>query len=146
MQRGLTLIELMVVIAILAILASFAVVGINSWVRDMKVQEDVRIIYSVLKSAQRRAFLEKVECCVSFNGSSVFMECDNSSNAVVYLKTSFVADKKVCYDKSGFTNDNVSVCYNGVSDAKYSCVSVDFIEIRFGKAKWEDGKCSCEHR
>lgn len=54
-KKGFTLIEIVVVVAILAILAAISIPGFSSWLPNYRLKNSARDIYGVMKIAKSRA-------------------------------------------------------------------------------------------
>jgi len=68
-QAGFTLMELMVVIAIIAILSGIAIPNAITWRNNAQVSSAARGLYSDLQSARSMAVKENRECTISFDTS-----------------------------------------------------------------------------
>ena len=66
-KRGITLIELVVVMAIIAIGAAFVAPNIGAWIPNYRLRSATRDVTSALRSAQMRAISTNREYQVSFN-------------------------------------------------------------------------------
>ena len=68
-KTGVTLIELIIVMAIIAIGATFLVPAIGSWIPNYRLKGAVRDIVSILRVAQMKAVSTNMEYRVKFNQS-----------------------------------------------------------------------------
>ncbi len=69
-ESGITIFELMVVIGIIAILASIAIPGFLSWLPNYKMRSAVDEVLSTLQQAKLRAVRENAMVSVTFNTAS----------------------------------------------------------------------------
>jgi type II secretion system protein H len=82
-KRGVTLIELVVVIAIIAIGAVLVVPGIGPWIANYRLRTATRDITSTLRVAQMRAVSNNTNYQVSFNtGAGTYILQRNSGGWV----------------------------------------------------------------
>jgi type IV fimbrial biogenesis protein FimT len=56
-RRGFSIIELIVVVAIISILLSFATINFNTWVRRQSIDREVKEIYADLMSVRQQAMV-----------------------------------------------------------------------------------------
>lgn len=67
-NKGFSLIELMVVVAIVAIMGTFAVPPMISWLQNKGLQSAARDLYSNMRKAQSMAVKNNRNCAISFDG------------------------------------------------------------------------------
>ena len=156
-NKGLTLIELMVVIAIIAMLASFALTGYRAARNKVKVESEIKALYGDLQNARLRAFAEKRAWGIYW-GSSPFTSYDvrydtdgdgnltdsggygsagTISNLEFPIKVN-TSSKCVIFKKSGLTTTLLSFYIDG-TEAEYDCISVSATRIKMGK--WDGSTC-----
>ncbi|MGW8157717.1 MAG: GspH/FimT family pseudopilin [Desulfoprunum sp.] len=78
-SNGFSLVEAMVVIAIVAIMGVFAVPSMISWLNNKGLQNAARDMYSNLRKAQSIAVKNNRNCAISFNGTTgytVYVDLD----------------------------------------------------------------------
>ncbi|MCJ7547772.1 MAG: GspH/FimT family pseudopilin [Deltaproteobacteria bacterium] len=78
-ERGVTLIELVVVMAIIAIMALFMTPSLGEWVQNYRIKQAARNVASDLQSAKMQAISMHRYCTVAFNanGYVIFPDYDN---------------------------------------------------------------------
>lgn len=78
-RKGFTLMELMVVIAIMSILTAISVPSIGPWLASHRLSSSARDIYSMMQLARLRAVKENSNVFFSFNSSGYSAFVDNGS-------------------------------------------------------------------
>ena len=160
-KKGFTLIELMVVVAIVAMLATLALTGYHSTREKVKVENEIKALYGNLQNAKMRAFAEKRVWGIYW-GSSPFtsyeMRYDTDGDESItdsggYNSTGTVSDLQypiessfsgsatyVRFYPSGLTTSLGSFHVNS-SEAEYDCVSVANSRIKMGKWSATSNEC-----
>ncbi|MBU0994757.1 MAG: GspH/FimT family pseudopilin [Proteobacteria bacterium] len=74
---GFTLVELMVVIAIFAILTAIAVPNVSAWLASHRLSSSARDVYSMLQLSRLKAVKENANVCISFNSTGYMSFVDS---------------------------------------------------------------------
>ncbi len=159
--HGFTLVEVVVVIAIMAILLGVGIPSFMKWKARYDVESDTNNIFLLLNQARRKSFFEKRMCGIVWNSipiTSIYLACDTDgdekiddspSGAVIYdtlnLTTSFnvnnVLYRYLRFFKTGTAKDWGRIFYSLASpSAKYDCVVVS--AIRINKGHWDGNTCN----
>ena len=75
---GFTLLEVIIVVAILSILSAFVIPRIDDWRQNLQLNSATRDIYSNLQKAKLEAIKTRTYCTVSFdaNGYVIYLDAD----------------------------------------------------------------------
>ena len=82
-KRGVTLIELIVVIVIIGILGAFLAPNIGAWLPNYRLRGAARDIVSTMRTAQMRAVSTNLVYAVSFTSSTYILKYQNTLGAWV---------------------------------------------------------------
>lgn len=151
---GLTLLELMVILALIVIMAGFVVPGIGTWKKRYDVENTIKDLYRILQDVRIKAFTEKRACGITF-GSNHFsrlnIACDedndgditdeNGTPFALRVEVAVTGNHTYCeFSPKGFANTLMSFYVADNYDADYSCVKVSQTRIKTGK--WENDACN----
>ncbi|WP_457755949.1 prepilin-type N-terminal cleavage/methylation domain-containing protein [Thermodesulfatator indicus] len=146
-KRGLTLIEILVAIAIIAILTSIAIPNFSCSLQKNRMKNDIEKIYTALLNAKYVAFNRKIDCEVDFDSTTfknAKIKCGNYTIGKIELKEEFKTNiNPIKFHKEGFTSSLGSIYpnYNNTSCLpKYSCIIIH--RTRITKGEWNGTNCS----
>lgn len=133
-RKGMTLIELLVTITVIAIISAIAVPSFNKWLRRYQIESDTKTIYGFIQEARARAFSQKVDLSVDVAGTVTALK--DTGGAVltsVNTKTSY-KNSTITVSKRGVISSGTSVLPGTVSGLKpqYNCISVSDLRARMG--------------
>ncbi len=158
-MKGVTLIELIIVLLIIVILAGIGYTGFSSWALKNKVEKDTRAIYSELTHIRMVAFTEKRVCGVYWESepfNTLHIRCDNDSDSdiktgyeelgLVKLQTDFVIPsgliktrQTIRFATEGYAMESGTVKSNENANPEYNCVVVSLNRIALGH--WNGTDC-----
>lgn len=98
--KGFTIIELMVVIAIIAVLASIGVPAALTWVRDAKVRdanEEARLLYSAVQDYLTELEIKNVDLKTGSTNDMILYSCSYDDTLKNYVDSSATKDKVASY-------------------------------------------------
>ncbi len=149
---GFSIIELIIVIGIMAIIATIAIPEFTKWKTKYSIESDTKKLAGFLQQARLKAFTEKIELdIIKGSGKKICFKCDNSDSdciskygngniSCVELDNDFSFSGVVNITKRGTLN-NKTIKYSGTyyGDINYNCVVLRNIRIKIGK--WNGAKC-----
>ncbi len=106
-QKGLTLIELMTIIGILAILALLSMPFLRSFVPSIQLSGATRDLIADLRYAEQLSVTEQIEHGIRFSSSTNAYQLIKYGEPETEIQSKILPEKISFYSISGFTNDEV---------------------------------------
>ncbi len=159
--KGFTLLELVIIIGIISLVSSLGILAFNYWIKKFNIQNDTKLIFSILNEARTMAFTNKKTCGILWKEDkfkSIELRCDTNNDdkiddnngyqviKKITLKTYFYSNlscKYVRFEKEGFAKDSGSIM-SSIKDIKprYNCVKLFKTRIKLGHL--EGNECKLE--
>ena len=164
-DKGITLVELLVVISIVCILALAVVFEYKDWIGKYRVEAQIREMHLDLINARVRAMLRKRVHFVSLaqthytvqediypwpDGDRYLTATDSVrpagySDPIPLLQKNLSRDlpltwnnirvAHIRFNERGFSNTNRTICVNTDRKADYDCIAISAARIRLGRLK-----------
>lgn len=124
-ERGVTLLEIAVVMAIVAIMALFMAPALGEWLDNYRIRQAARDIVSTMQQAKMQAISTRQAHLVEFNVADETYQLTPGGD-IVHLP------KGVSLDRTDFTDDKVQFNPNGMSTSPDTKAAV-YIKNEKGK-------------
>lgn len=117
-HRGTTMIELVIVIAIIGILAVLTVPNLETWLTRMRLNAAAAKVVSTIKNTRQLAISESVRYCLNFTGDPNYSDGNDGSyvltstiSSETAMRSTIWAPMTVPVELAGWTNTH---CLSGV--------------------------------
>lgn len=157
-QSGITLIELVVVVSIIAILIFFVTLSFEGYQAKYNIESQIKTLYSDIMGARMKAMNENRLYVVKFTSpNSYVVAIDNDWNGDFnagdtkvdkYSKSGLNynlawgfqgSTNRIILDNRGLVNVNGNIRVDRTNDAEYDCIVISNTRIKMGK--WDGTKC-----
>lgn len=145
-NSGFTVTELLVVIALIAILASVSVMGYSSWHAKYGLEKATREIYSLLMKARSDAVTTKTPYVVTIGANQVQSGPDaNGDNAIDGTPATLsypnyvinnTGNAAIVFDRRGLVNNNQTINLTSTitgTNPAVDCIVISATRINLGK-------------
>lgn len=149
MQKGFSLLEILVSIAIVALMLGLALPKVKNYIISKKIEEDTHAIYLTVKRAQLRAKLTKRTHCIELQDPYTLIvknsTCSGSGDIIdnLTLRVPFNATKNLTVNYMGIFTQQGSIYYNSTSGDIIDCVKAS--NIRVCEGYWDGSSCVCKY-
>ncbi|MDQ7031262.1 MAG: prepilin-type N-terminal cleavage/methylation domain-containing protein [Desulfonauticus sp.] len=143
---GFTLIEIIIVIAILAILLGIAIPTFTSWLEKYKIEEDIKKISSFLQEGKMLAFTRKQDLIFLLNNKEACLQQNSINIKCIQLDTPFQTTSINIYKRGYFSQGSiVPLDLNKTKklNPEYSCIVVSTLRVKIGEVNSE-GTCDAK--
>ncbi|GFE58272.1 Tfp pilus assembly protein FimT/FimU [Geobacter sp. AOG1] len=146
-ERGFTLVEMLIVIAIIGILTSIAIYDFNRERQKSVIEAEVRDMYTEIMNARLQSFYTKQPRSVIVSGTQ-FKVIDSASSAILVEKTlkypvvQNTTDTQLNFDRCGLTFGSFSsVCVEPAGNPGFiDSIVISAAKINMGK-RASGGSC-----
>ncbi|UOD34524.1 prepilin-type N-terminal cleavage/methylation domain-containing protein [Deferribacteraceae bacterium V6Fe1] len=133
-KKGITLIELMVTITVMAVLIAIAIPSFNKWLSKYQIEADTKDIYALIQDARAKAFSQKEDITIVVNANTTTVKkSDGSVISSISTKTSFKSNT-INITKRGIISGGSSILPTTVSglNPQYNCIAISDLRARLG--------------
>ena len=134
-MRGITAIEMLVVVAIMGIILGVTIPNFLKWRKSLSIENDVYKIYAFIQQLRIKAFTTKTSYTVSASGNQI---CAGSS--CVDLDNNFSGT--ITINNRGILSNGSIVATDTGYGENYNCVVTSVVRVR--KGKLNGGTCQAE--
>jgi len=138
--KGFTFIELVVVIAIIAILLAIVVPNYSKWREKYYLEQDVRNLASFINMARKKAFTEKINLNIDINGKTACIICNPADT---YCNSQYSGNIKCIDFKNDIGSYSVSISTRGtlnnitifptkLIDGAFACLKISTFRVKLG--------------
>ncbi len=159
-NKGFTLVELLIVIAIIIALLSLAALAYNSYMVRYNIEKEIKDLYADLMTARIRALQQNQQYLIQLADTAYTTYIDNDEDGQVdnpgdtpvgdLSKSGLGYDLDwnfggtIAFDSRGLSTVNGSVWISLPNNAEYDCINVFRTRVKLGK--WDGTNTQCVNR
>jgi prepilin-type N-terminal cleavage/methylation domain len=139
-NRGFTLTEVLVVIALIGILSAIATFGFSRYTTKSKIESQTKLLYGDLMEYRIKSLYEKKKWRVKISAASYGIYSSSNTTVApvktVTLKNSVVFNNStdIVFDSQGMANvSGKSVCVSNANEAAVDSVVISETRVQIGK-------------
>jgi type IV fimbrial biogenesis protein FimT len=146
-ERGFSLVEMLVVVAIIGVLLAVATLQFSSYTQKANIESQVRTMYADVMEARSQALLQKTGR--SFGTTATLFTVYNGAGAPIVQKTltypvSFDFSDKITFDTRGVADGTKTICVGPAGNAA-NIDSISLTETMIQLGKRNGGACDSAH-
>jgi len=158
-NKGFSLLEVLIVIAILAIVVSMGVSVYHDWIKKNQILNNTKLLFSSLNRLKIKAFTEKRTCGLYWAASptkTVFLRCDTDYDNQITDSGGYEELSSITLDQEFYFNAGIAQTFRFFKEGiakdlgnirpvdlsvtpRYNCIVVSKMRIKMGV--WESGEC-----
>jgi type IV fimbrial biogenesis protein FimT len=155
---GLSLVEMLIVIAIAGILIAIATIQFGQWNRKYNIEREIKELYSDLMNARSLAMNRNRFHFVSLAANQYTIRDDSNDNGVNESADALVLQKNtinsivwngtgsnINFDKKGFARNERTICIFSNVSPGYDCIVVSETRINMGRIQNQGGACATDN-
>jgi prepilin-type N-terminal cleavage/methylation domain-containing protein len=139
-NQGFTIVELVLTMALIAVLLSFAVPTFKKQLLKYRIENDTKQIHALLQKVRSKAFTNKKSFTVTFeNGASsdktIVVKESSATIATLTLKTefNFASGTIITVDSRGTFSGSSIYATDYDKGAQYDCIAISDIRVALGE-------------
>jgi len=131
MRRGITLIEVLVVIVLISIMLGMAIISFQNWRARWSIEADTKDIYAFVQKARAMAFTQKRDLIVEASGRQVCIREGTTVIDCITLNNPFTG--RISINSRGVLGSS-NIRYDGSLSVspQYDCVAAYITRVKMG--------------